>query len=151
MADVLCLIRMGRCIDFTSLLSLYGRLDLLAMLTGTVDFVTRMVYLLMCCTDWQATANTYFKPALPSSSGGVPTAGETTSTTSRLPRKVGGELETFKTDIALHQFFESWLLDEYDAVLDYINLLCININAGDMCSHLNEAHTNDQANVACTY
>ena len=55
----------------------------LAVPTGTVDLVTRMVYLLMCCPNWRATARTYFRSALPSSSGGVPTAENTTSTSSR--------------------------------------------------------------------
>ncbi len=51
--------------------------------TGTVLLVTSMVYLLMLRPNVRATSSTYFRSALPSSSGGVPTALNTTSTSSR--------------------------------------------------------------------
>ena len=54
-----------------------------AVPTGTVDLVTNMVYLWIFCPNVLATAKTYFKSALPSSSGGVPTALNTTSTLSK--------------------------------------------------------------------
>ena len=51
--------------------------------TGTVDLVTSMVYFSMFCPNVLATDSTYFKSAEPSSSGGVPTAENTTSTSFR--------------------------------------------------------------------
>ena len=62
-------------------------LTLFAVPTGTVDFVTIIVYLLIFCPKVLATASTYFKSAEPSSSGGVPTAEKTTSTSSSTVRK----------------------------------------------------------------
>ena len=55
---------------------------LAAVPTGTVDFVTSRVYLLILRPNVRATSSTYFRSALPSSSGGVPTALKTTSTSS---------------------------------------------------------------------
>ena len=54
-----------------------------AVPTGTVDLVTNTKYLFIFRPTVRATSNTYFKSALPSSSGGVPTALNTISTLSR--------------------------------------------------------------------
>ena len=54
-----------------------------AVPTGTVLFVTKTVYFCIFWPNVRATAKTYFKSALPSSSGGVPTALKTTSTSSK--------------------------------------------------------------------
>ena len=58
-------------------------LTLFAVPTGTVDLVIRIVYFLIFSPKVLATASTYFKSALPSSSGGVPTAEKTNSTLSK--------------------------------------------------------------------
>ena len=57
-------------------------LTLRAVPTGTVDLVTSMVYFLMLRPNSRATSSTYWRSAEPSSSGGVPTAENTTSTSS---------------------------------------------------------------------
>ncbi|KAG1258502.1 hypothetical protein G6F66_014564 [Rhizopus arrhizus] len=49
-----------------------------AVPTGTVDLLTTTVGTLMCRPMVRATASTYCRSALPSSSGGVPTAMNTT-------------------------------------------------------------------------
>ena len=54
-----------------------------AVPTGTVDLVTSMVYFFMFRPKVRATSSTYLRSAEPSSSGGVPTAENTTSTSSR--------------------------------------------------------------------
>ena len=56
---------------------------LLAVPTGTVLLVTTSLYCFILRPMVRATSNTYFKSALPSSSGGVPTALNITSTSSR--------------------------------------------------------------------
>ena len=48
-----------------------------AVPTGTVLLVTTTMYLLRCWPMVRATCNTYLRSALPSSSGGVPTAEKT--------------------------------------------------------------------------
>ena len=50
-----------------------------AVPTGTVDFVTSNIYLFMKRPTVRATSKTYDRSALPSSSGGVPTALKTIS------------------------------------------------------------------------
>ena len=59
-------------------------LTFFAVPTGTVDLVTRTVYFLMFWPKVRATASTYCRSAEPSSSGGVPTALKTISTSSRM-------------------------------------------------------------------
>ena len=54
----------------------------IAVPTGTVLLVTNTVYFFIFCPKVRATSSTYFKSALPSSSGGVPTALKTISTLS---------------------------------------------------------------------
>ena len=63
--------------------SLIARFTFWAVPTGTVLLVTTKIYLFMYLPTVRATSNTYFKSALPSSSGGVPTAENKTSTSSR--------------------------------------------------------------------
>ena len=60
-----------------------ARRTFFAVPTGTVLFVTTRICFFIFRPTVRATSSTYFKSALPSSSGGVPTALNKTSTSSR--------------------------------------------------------------------
>ena len=65
--------------------------------------------------------------------------------------EVGGEVKTVELDIALDEFLETRLIDGHDAILELVDLLFIDIDTGDMGSHLSEACATDQAYIAGTY
>lgn len=65
--------------------------------------------------------------------------------------EVGSELEAFEAHITLHQLFETWLIDGHNTILQFLYLLCIDIDTRYMCSHLGEARTTDQAYIAGAY
>ena len=65
--------------------------------------------------------------------------------------EVGSEVETVELDITFDEFLKTRLIDGHDAILELVDLLLVDIDTGDMGSHLSEACATDQAYVAGTY
>ena len=65
--------------------------------------------------------------------------------------EVGGEVKAIKLDIAFDKLLESRLIDGHDAVLKLLDFLFINIDTGDMGTHLGKTCSTDQAYIAGSY
>ena len=65
--------------------------------------------------------------------------------------EVGGKLQTSVFDVALDKLFQAWFIDGHDAILEFLNLLGINIDTGDTGTHLGETGATDKADIACSY
>ena len=119
-----------------------------AVPTGTVDLVTITSSRFMCWPICSATASTWRRSAEPSSSGGVPTAMNTTSAVEIAAGDVGREREAALALIPLDVVVEARLVDREDVLLQPIDLRLIEVCAHDGISGLGETRADDEADIA---
>ncbi len=123
-------------------------LTLAAVPTGTVDLSTTTLKPVMWRPMLRAAASTYCRSALPSSSGGVPTAMNwmspkaTAAATSVVKRQPAG------VDVGLDQFAQAGLMDGHAAAVEGGDLGGVDVEAADAVAQVRQAGAGDQADVA---
>ena len=119
-----------------------------AVPTGTVDLLTTTAARCMCWPMVRATASTYLRSALPSSSGGVPTAMKTTSPCSIARGGVGREVQAAGGVVGLDHRLQAGLVDRDDAVVEAVDLRLVDVDADDVVPDFRQAGSGDEADVA---
>ena len=95
-----------------------------------------------------ATASTYFRSALPSSSGGVPTAMKMMSPCCDRRGGVGGEAQAAGGVVGLDHRLQAGLVDRDHAVVEAVDLGRVDVDADHVVADLGQAGTGDKADIA---
>ncbi len=126
-------------------------LTLAAVPTGTVDLVTRSVYLLIARPNVRATSRTYCRSAEPSSSGGGAHGREDDVDLVDTLGQVGGETEPPGLDVAADHPVQSRLVNGDFSGEQGGDFVLVLVDAGDVRAHFGEACSRHQTDVTGSY
>ncbi len=96
----------------------------------------------------RAASITYCMSALPSSSGGVPTAMNCSAPVRHGAVDVGRELQPARGSIAADHRLEAGFVDRHAAAVQHVDLGRIDVEAQNVVADLGQAGARDQADIA---